>query len=57
MMITADELRIIALNIVSENQSNTEIDSDEPHLVYTTAYNDGVLDFLNAIIEKKGETV
>ena len=57
MMISADELRIIALNVVSENQKNSNIDDDDANMTYTIAYNDGVIDLMNAILEKKGETI
>ena len=58
MNITTEELRIIALNVVSENQ-NESINTEEGvnGLTYTVAYNDGVLDLLNAILEKKGESI
>ena len=57
MEITIEELRIIALNVVSANQRNFHTDDSNNDMTYTLAYNDGVLDLLNAIIEKKGETV
>ena len=58
MMITTEELRTIALGVVSDNQSegiNTE--EGVNGLTYTVAYNDGVLDLLNAILVKKGESI
>ena len=57
MMISADELRTIALNVVSENQKEANIDDDDANMTYTIAYNDGVIDLMNAILEKKGETI
>lgn len=58
MMITTEELRTIALGVVSENQ-NEGINTEEGvnGLTYTVAYNDGVLDLLNAILEKEGKTI
>ena len=57
MMLTSDELRIIALKAVSENQRNSNIDDDETNMTYTLAYNDGVLDLMSAILKEKGETL
>ena len=54
---TGDELRKIALGVVSENQSTMEDLDDAIKAIYTVAYNDGVLDLLNAILEKKGESI
>ena len=54
---TGDELRKIALGVVSENQSAMEEGDDAIKALYTVAYNDGVLDLLNAILEKEGETI
>lgn len=57
MMISSDELRIIALKVVSTNQSNFTADEEESEkdMMYRLAYNDGVLDLLDEIIAEKGE--
>ena len=57
MMITNDELRTIALGVVSDNQSEFEQDDSRSDLKYRLGYNDGVIDLLNAILEKKGDTL
>ena len=56
-MMTGDELRKIALGVVSENQSAMEDVDDAIKALYTVAYNDGVLDLMNAILEQKGEII
>ena len=57
MNITTEELQTIALGVVSDNQCEFVIDNDQIETVYRLAYNDGVINFLNAILEKKGETL
>lgn len=54
---TTEELRIIALNIVSENQNDSEIGESYDQMSSRLAYNNGVLDLMDAILEKKGETI
>ena len=57
MMITNDELRTIALGVVSDNQSDFSQEDSRSDLKYRLGYNDGVIDLLNAILEKKGDTL
>ena len=54
---TDEELRTIALKVVSQNQDHFGIDDTEKQKMYRLAYNDGVLDLLDAILEKKNETI
>lgn len=53
MNITDEELRIIALKVVSNNQELFGVHDDESQKIYFLAYNDGVLDLLNAILKEK----
>lgn len=59
MMISDDELRTIALRVVSNNQSNFTMSEEESEkaMMYRLAYNDGVLDLMDAIIQEKGDTI
>ena len=57
MMMTVEELRIIALKVVSDNQADFEATEDNTFHVSQLAYTNGVLDLLNAIIEEKGESL
>ena len=57
MMITNDELRTIALGVVSDNQSEFAQEDTRSDLKYRLGYNDGVIDLLNAILEKKGDAL
>ena len=52
---TTEELRILALGIVSENQSDSETGESYERISSRLAYNNGVLDLMNAILEQKGE--
>lgn len=57
MMITDEEIRRLALKVVSENQRMISTDAGKKNLTYTVAYNDGVLDMMNAILKEGGKKI
>lgn len=56
IQITDAQLRYIALGVVSDSQMACDTkENDDNSLLYTVAFNDGVLTLLNAILERIGE--
>lgn len=51
-MIDENKLRKIALNVIDDCQQDTDKLADREELIYSMAYNDGVLDMTKALLRE-----
>lgn len=54
--ISLDEIRVVALETIDENQENWSTEDNEKNMTYSLAYNDGILDLVEAIAKKLFQT-
>lgn len=50
--ISLDEIRLVAFETINENQENWSTEDNEKNMTYSLAYNDGILDLVEAIAKK-----
>lgn len=50
--ITLDEIRLVAFETIDEHQENWSTEDNEKSMTYSLAYNDGILDLVEAIAKK-----
>ena len=51
-----NKLRKIALNMIDDYQKDTARIAKREEFIYAMAYNDGVLDFLKALLKEQAES-